>query len=136
MSRNNVASIKAKLQNYAKKHGQEFNKVLTRFALERLLFRLSISDHASQFLLKGALLFDIWFTIPHRSTKDIDLLGFGSPENGLMVDLFRDICSLPCEDGISFQSDSIQIFDIRKELNYQGIRIKLLGFLDRTRIPV
>jgi hypothetical protein len=72
-----AASVRARLLNKAKAEKQDFNLVLTRYALERLLYRLSRSKYAEHFLLKGALLFDLWFDIPHRPTRDADLLGFG-----------------------------------------------------------
>ncbi|MCG5513630.1 nucleotidyl transferase AbiEii/AbiGii toxin family protein [Ectothiorhodospira shaposhnikovii] len=68
--RNIAASVRARLLNRARETRQDFNLVLTRYALERLLYRLSVSPHADQFLLKGALLFDLWFDIPHRPTRD------------------------------------------------------------------
>lgn len=74
------ASIRARLLNAAKAEKVEFELMLTRFALERLLYRLSISAHREQFLLKGALLFDLWFDEPHRPTRDADFLGFGPAE--------------------------------------------------------
>ncbi|MFK0571951.1 nucleotidyl transferase AbiEii/AbiGii toxin family protein [Endozoicomonas sp.] len=78
--RNAAASVRARLLNHARKTKQDFSLVLTRFCLERLLYRISISDHADNFLLKGALLFDLWFDIPHRPTRDVDFLGIGSSE--------------------------------------------------------
>lgn len=52
---NNVAaSVRARLLNVAKAQGVDFNQVLVRFALERILYRLSQSEHADHFLLKGA----------------------------------------------------------------------------------
>jgi len=73
--RNVAASVRARLLNRARETGQDFNLILIRYALERLLYRLSISAYADQFLLKGALLFDLWFDIPHRPTRDADFLG-------------------------------------------------------------
>lgn len=67
-SRNVAASVRAKLLNRARFEKLDFNLILTRFAIERLLYRLSISKHAQNFLLKGALLFDLWFDVPHRPT--------------------------------------------------------------------
>ena len=75
--RNVAASVRAKLLNKARADKRDFTLVLLRYALERLLYRLSISTHADHFLLKGALLFDLWFDVPLRPTRDIDLLGFG-----------------------------------------------------------
>lgn len=79
-TRNIAASVRAKLLNKARTEKRDFTLVLTRYTLERLLYRLSISTHADRFLLKGALLFDLWFDVPLRPTRDIDLLGFGPAE--------------------------------------------------------
>ncbi len=70
--RNLAASVRARLLNRAKASEQDFNWVLTRYAIERLLYRIGISDHADRFLLKGALLFKLWFDFPHRPTRDAD----------------------------------------------------------------
>ena len=74
---NVAASVRARLLNVAKAQGVDFNQVLVRFALERILYRLGQSQHADRFLLKGALLFTLWYDMPHRATRDADLLGFG-----------------------------------------------------------
>ena len=50
MSSNNVAaSIRARLLNIAKSQGVDFQQVLVRFALERILYRLSQSQHSDRF---------------------------------------------------------------------------------------
>ena len=65
MSQRNVAaSIRARLKQHAGAQQQDFNLTLTRYGLERLLYRLSISPHANRYLLKGALLFSLWFDQP------------------------------------------------------------------------
>jgi hypothetical protein len=61
----------------ARDQGEDFQLVLTRFVLERLLYRLGRSDFRDRFILKGAMLFSLWGGTPHRVTRDIDLLGFG-----------------------------------------------------------
>mgnify|MGYP000116381742 CR=1 FL=1 len=78
--RNVAASVRARLSNCARETKQDFNLVLTRYAIERLVYRISVSNHADQFVLKGALLLDLWFDIPHRPTRDADFLGFRSAE--------------------------------------------------------
>jgi hypothetical protein len=85
-TRNVAASVRARLLNHAREAKQDFNLVLTRFCLERLLYRISISDHANHFYLKGVLLFDLWFDVPHRPTRN----GFSCgatlrPDHGLCV---------------------------------------------------
>ena len=78
MSPNLAASVRARLLNVAKAQESDFNQVLVRFALERILYRLTQSKYADRFLLKGALLFTLWYDMPHRATRDADLLGFGA----------------------------------------------------------
>ena len=94
MSRDRAASVRARLLNVAKTTGTDFNLVLVRFALERLLFRLSTSAHADRFILKGALLFTLWYDLPHRATRDADLLGFGPSDTGSMATVFKDLASI------------------------------------------
>ena len=132
------ASIRARLLAKAKVGGQDFNLVLTRYALERLLYRLGASGYAERFLLKGALLFGLWFDIPHRPTRDADLLGFGPAELPVLETLFRELCAavVEPEDGIRFQAETVRAEEIRKEANYGGIRVTLVGLLAGARCPV
>ena len=134
--RNVAASVRARLLNKARAEKLDFNLLLTRYALERVLYRLSISEQSGQFLLKGALLFDIWFDVPHRPTHDADLLGFGSTEIPHLEKLFREVSQIAVEDGIAFQADTVKAAEIRKEANYAGVRVTLLGLLDNARCPV
>ena len=100
--RNIGASVRARLLTFSKEKGQTFDLVLTRFAMERLLFRLSQSAHADRFVLKGAMLMMSWFDDPHRGTRDLDLLGFGDPNEDAMLATFREIFSQDAEDGAVF----------------------------------
>jgi hypothetical protein len=102
MSRNLAASIRARLKQRADAAKQDFNLTLTHYGLERLLYRLSVSAHAGRFLLKGALLFSLWYDQPHRPTRDADLLAFGSDDVDAMVATFREICGVRVHDGIVF----------------------------------
>lgn len=134
--RNVAASVRARLLNKARAEKLDFNLLLTRYALERMLYRLSVSEERGQFLLKGALLFDLWFDLPHRPTHDADLLGFGSTEIPHLEKLFREISQIASEDGIAFQADSVKAAEIRKEANYAGVRVTMIGLLDNARCPV
>lgn len=134
--RNIGASIRDRLLNKARAEKLDYNLLLTRYALERIIYRLSISEHRDQFLLKGALLFDLWFDVPHRPTHDADFLGFGSAEIPHLEEIFRNICRIEVEDGIVFQPDSVKAAEIRKEANYAGVRVTLMGILDSARCPV
>jgi len=134
--RNIAASVRAKLLNHARETKKDFNLVLTRYAIERLLYRISISSHRDNFLLKGALLFDLWFDIPHRPTRDIDLLGFGSTELTDIENVFKDFCINEANDGVFFLADSVRATEIRTDANYSGARVILLGVIDNARCQI
>ena len=133
MTRDRAASVRARLLNVAKATGTDFNLVLVRFALERLLFRLSTSAHSDHFVLKGALLFTLWYDLPHRATRDADLLGFGPSDTGSMASVFRDIASVAVDDGIVFDPASVRVGVIRKDAGYGGVRVTLNGKLANAR---
>lgn len=136
MSKNLPASIRARLKNYADITRQDFNLILTHFGLERLLYRLSISEHSGNYLLKGALLFSLWYDQPKRPTRDVDLLGFGADDTATAIAVFKEICKIQVEDGIVFDPASVKGAQIRKEAGYGGVRIDLLGTLDGARISL
>ncbi|CAN7680866.1 nucleotidyl transferase AbiEii/AbiGii toxin family protein [Variovorax paradoxus] len=136
MSRNLAASVRARLKQRADATRQDFNLTLTRYGLERLLYRLSVSPHAANYLLKGALLFSLWYDQPHRPTRDADLLGFGPDDVDTAVSAFREICQIEVDDGIAFDTASVRGSVIRKEAGYGGVRIDLLAKLDGARLAL
>jgi Nucleotidyl transferase AbiEii toxin, Type IV TA system len=136
MSANRAASIRARLKQHADASKQDFNLVLTRYGLERFLYRLSISDHAGNFLLKGALLFQLWYGHPHRPTHDADLLGFGASDVPTLVAVFRSIAAIAVDDGIVFDPTSASGTEIRKGAGYGGVRVDLRAMLDGARIAL
>lgn len=123
MNNNIAASVRARLLNIAKAEKSDFNQLLVRYALERFLYRLSQSRHAERFLLKGALLFTLWYNLPHRPTRDIDLLGFGTSELENILLTFSEIAAIPVADGIVFDSGNILVTEIRKDAGYFGARV-------------
>jgi hypothetical protein len=112
------ASVRARLLNLARQKGQALDLLLTRYAIERLLHRLSISPHRDRFVLKGAMLMTTWFDDPHRPTRDVDFLGYGDPAPEPMLATFRDICAIDAGDGISFDVEGLRVELIREELDY------------------
>ena len=128
------ASVRARLLNLSKASGQSFDLVLTRFALERLLFRLSQSSYADRFVLKGAMLLMSWFGEPYRGTRDLDLLGFGDPSPDAMLATFREILEQDANDGVVFDADSLRVDRIREELEYGGLRLGTTASISGARI--
>lgn len=135
--RNVAASVRQRLMNVARERGEEFQFVLTRYGLERLLYRLAQSAHAGLFVLKGAALFQLWTGQPHRSTRDLDLLGQGTPSADRLRDLFQEVCSTSTEDdGLVFLADGIEAEQIKEQDEYQGIRLRIDARLGNARIPL
>ena len=110
--------------------------LLTRYALERLLHRLSLSPHREQFVLKGAMLLATWFDEPHRATRDVDLLGFGDPAGEALLATFREVTAIDVDDGVSFDLKGLRIEAIRQEVEYGGSRIRTTAALAGARIPI
>lgn len=134
MTSNTAASIRALLRNLAEREGIEFGAILVRYSLERILYRLSVSEYRNAFVLKGALLFDVWFDTPSRPTRDIDLLAFGSPELERITHVFHSICLIHDSDGITFDPSTIEVRRIRQAMGYAGVSITMLGDLDGAQI--
>jgi hypothetical protein len=135
--RNMAASVKAKLMVLAKERGEDFNFILNRYVLERLLYRLAASPYAGTFLLKGAMLFTVWSRQPHRATKDIDLLGYGRPDAERLVTIFREVCDVAVpDDGLTFVASTLQAHTIREEAIYDGIRVTFDARLGTAKVPV
>ena len=134
--RNIGASIRARLLNLAKERSQPFDLLLTRFALERFLYRLSISKYRERFVLKGAMLMTTWFDDPHRPTRDLDLLGLGDPNPEATLGVFREICAVKADDAVVFDIDGLSIDLIRDEAEYGGLRLKTYAVVDGARVRV
>ena len=133
-----AASVRQRLSNIAQKNHEDLEQILVRYALERLLFRLSISEHADRLVLKGALLFRLWFNLEQRPTRDADFLGCGDPAPAAMAKVFRELVAMKpdADDGLVFDESSVVAEEIRKEAGYPGVRVTMRATLGKARIPV
>ncbi len=135
--KNIAASVRARLQNVARVKQANFQQMLTRYALERLLFRLSVSPHKDRFVLKGAMLYAAWLDDPFRTTRDLDFLAFGEREAERLAEIFRDICVQTVEDdGLSFDAEHLATETIREDQTDGGIRLRTSARLGTAVIPV
>ncbi len=133
---NLAASIRQKLLNHAKAQKEDFSYVLKLYAIQRLLYRLSLSPYVDKFLLKGSWMFLVWNQFLHRATKDVDLLGIGENNEENLIKIFEEIFLIESEDGIQFLPESITAFLINREDKYHGIRLKMSATLDQAKIPI
>ncbi len=130
-------SVYQRLLNHGRKTGDNFNLLLVRYAIERLLYRISQSRFAAQFVLEGALLFVVWQVPVHRPTRDLDLLGFGENSRKALELVFQEICELQTEpDGLFYDATTLRIREIRDAQEYGGLRLDLIAFLGQAQIPV
>jgi predicted nucleotidyltransferase component of viral defense system len=134
--KNIAASVKARLLSMARKQNRDLSTLLVRFALERLLFRLSKSAYASNYVLKGGMLITQWLDHHYRETRDIDFLSFGASDIDTIKTIFTEIMMLQADDGLTYDPLALIATNIRDHMEYGGIRLKTNAFLEKTRIPI
>ena len=132
---NVAASVHARLRNAARERGRPFDELLQYFAMERFLYRLSRTDHARRFILKGALMFVVWDVPVGRPTRDIDLLGAGDPAPESVAAIMKDACREDGGgDGLEFDPSIVKAKRIRLDAEYEGVRAEVQGNLGATRV--
>jgi len=134
----NASSVKDRLLNKSRETGKTFQEYLILYGLERTIYRISISHYANYFTLKGGIFLYALFSGDYaRSTIDIDFLA-RNIENDLdnMKSIFTEIFSIPANDPIVFDLDSLSIKSITEFKKYHGVNISIMGYLDKTKLPV
>lgn len=134
--RNLPASIHQRLLNKSYETGRSFNELLQYYGIERLLYRLSVSEHAQLFTLKGALMFNVWGVPGMRPTRDIDLLGHTSNALESVREIFNAICTLDGEaDGLQFD-EALQAEYIKEDADYAGVRVTATAYLGKIKFSI
>ncbi len=137
MSANVSASVHARLANQARADDRPFQELLQYYGLERFLYRLSESDYRDRFVLKGALMLRVWDAPMTRPTRDIDFLGYTENSIESLEEIVRAICALEVEDdGLDFDPQGVKGERIKEDADYEGVRIKFTGLLERAKIPM
>ena len=135
--KNIEASVKARLQNRAKEEERPFSEVLQYYGMERFLYRVSQSKYTDKFILKGALMFMVWHVPERRTTLDIDFLVQYDNKITSIEKMIKDICkSNVVSDGLIFDSKNVKGQRIKEDADYEGVRVKFVGLLERSRIPM
>jgi len=135
--KNLQASIRARLQNKAKETNRSFSEILQYYGMERFLYRFSRSKYADKFILKGALMFTVWQIPERRTTLDIDFLAYYDNQIASIEKVVKDVCEITEEpDGLIFDSETVKGQTIKEDADCEGVRVKFIGFLERSRIPM
>ncbi len=130
------ASVRARLLRISKQRGLRFDFILNRYAVERFLYRLSLSQYSEQFVLKGANLVFSRFDAPFRITRDLDLMSLDNRTSENFESLFMEILDIEVHDGIEFDNESLEVRRFHDTDPYSGIRLQLSAELDRARIKL
>lgn len=135
--KNVQASIRAKLQNKAKEANRPFSEILQYYGMERFLYRFSRSKYANKFILKGALMFTVWQVPERRTTLDIDFSTHYDNQTATIEKVIREVCKVSVsQDGLVFDLQTVKGQKIKEDADYEGVRVKFRGFLERSRIPM
>lgn len=135
--KNIEASIRARLQNKAKETNRPFSEVLQYYGMERFLYRASKSSYIDKFILKGALMFTVWHIPERRTTLDIDFLAKYDNKIAGIEKMVKAICNIKViPDGLIFDSKTVRGQRIKEDADYEGVRVKFTGLLERSRIPM
>jgi hypothetical protein len=135
--KNLAASVRQRLLNLTRERNEDFGLVLTKYGLERILFRLSQSQHRDVFILKGALLFELWTEQGYRPTRDADFLATGEKSLERFSQVFKGVSVEEVEDdGMRFDAESVKVERIKEDADYEGVRVTLMGYLDNARISI
>jgi hypothetical protein len=135
-SKDIAASVRQRLLNLARQEGQVFDVVLVAFGLERLVYRLSVSDYRDRFVLKGGMLVTLWTADTGRFTRDIDFLAFGSDEEAALKEAFSTILAIDGGDGLNYDAANLTATPIREDQIYGGMRLRTTAYLGTTQIPI
>lgn len=131
------ASVRDRLTQRARAAGENVQLILTRYAIERLLYRLSLSAHSEKFVLKGAMLFSLWSPTPYRATGDLDLLGMGDPAATALIAAFRDVLQVEtADDGVTFLPETLRAEPTRPQDEYAGVRVLFDAIIAGARLPI
>lgn len=133
--RNPAASVRQRLLNLSRDRGRPFQEVLQFFVMERFLYRLSQSKYADRFILKGALMLQVWEAPQSRPTMDIDMLGRIDNEPQSLLTCIREVLNAgSTKDGIEFDEGSLSAERITEDAEYEGLRVRCQATLASARV--
>jgi Nucleotidyl transferase AbiEii toxin, Type IV TA system len=131
--KNTAAAVRAGLLDLARKTERDFQSVVTTYALERLLYRLSVSRHKDRYILRGGLLLAVWLDDPLRGAGGLELLARDSADAAAIAKDFREIVSQPVDaDGLTFDAPGLRTVTIGEGTRYAGVRVEAAATLERA----
>ena len=131
-------SVKDRLKKQAIEEKKTMQDKIVMYGLERTIYRLSISEYAERFTLKGGIFLYALFNGDYtRATTDIDLLAQCiSNDIEEMKKVFKEIFSIKCDDALRFDLNTLDVIYITEFREYHGVKVSILGHLDKTKVPI
>ena len=131
-------SVKDRLKKQAIEEKKTMQDKIIMYGLERTIYRLSISEYAERFTLKGGIFLYALFNGDYtRATTDIDLLAQCiSNDVEEMKKVFKEIFSIKCDDALRFDLNTLDVIYITEFKEYHGVKVSILGYLDKTKVPI
>ena len=131
-------SVKDRLKKQAIEEKKTMQDKIVMYGLERTIYRLSISEYAERFTLKGGIFLYALFNGDYtRATTDIDLLAQCiSNDIEEMKKVFKEIFSIKCDDALRFDLNTLDLIYITEFKEYHGVKVSILGHLDKTKVPI
>ena len=131
-------SVKDRLKKQAIEEKKTMQDKIVMYGLERTIYRLSISEYAERFTLKGGIFLYALFNGDYtRATTDIDLLAQCiSNDIEEMKKVFKEIFSIKCDDALRFDLNTLDVIYITEFKEYHGVKVSILGHLDKTKVPI
>lgn len=130
-------SVFKRLKIVAHERKRPVQEILKYYAMERFLYRLSVSPHKDSFFLKGGLMLRVWDPLSHRATVDIDLLGRTSNATPHLRKVVTDICGHEgVPDGIEFATDSLDLRETQLRAEYRGVHAAFSAKLHTAKLPM
>ena len=131
-------SVKDRLKKQAIEEKKTMQDKIVMYGLERTIYRLSISEYAERFTLKGGIFLYALFNGDYtRATTDIDLLAQCiSNDIEEMKKVFKEIFSIKCDDALRFDLNTLDVIYITEFKEYHGVKVSIIGHLDKTKVPI
>lgn len=130
-------SIYSRLKNIALAKNRPTQEILRYYAMERFLYRLSISQYKRSFFLKGGLMLMVWDPATHRATVDIDLLAKANNSLENISRILKEICAHSVlQDGIEFNSTDLILTESQVETEYTGLSARFSAHLHTAKLPL
>ena len=130
-----AASVLAKLKNKAKASGISYQQCLQLFFQEEFLRKLSASQYAENFVLKGGLFIYTLTNFESRATVDVDFLMRGLNNDLVRMDeIIAEILTVPTgNDFVTFKASKTEPIAVQRK--YHGVSTQITGYIKNVRVP-